>query len=94
MAKLLARAEMIEVLRSALKTVGNAEALRDGAPEAELLALQLDGFFASPENLSRIVAAIKAGFARKGGQVLLGPANITSSATFNDLLIAVAKRQG
>jgi hypothetical protein len=81
--------EVIEVLREALKQVGNSPRLNDGVSRDDLLALELDPFFASPENVAKLVKEIKERVRAKGGQVLLGRNDVKKTETFARLLAIV-----
>jgi len=87
--KLLSRATVIAILRAELRSAGDSPLLKDGVAENQLLAMELDGFFASDENLSALIKGIKTAVEAQGGKLLLGKAEIRAAVTFGDLLTTV-----
>jgi len=91
--QILSEDDLIQILRDALKSVGNSPLLADGVARDELLGMRLDTVLATNENLEKLVNAIKTRVTNRGGKVLLGKATIKATGTFGDLLNVVRARQ-
>src|SRR2546422_11204959 len=91
--QILSEDDLIQILRDALKSVGNSPLPADGVARDELLGMQLDTILATDENLEKLVNAMKTRRSNRGGKVPMGKDTIKPTGTLSGILNAGRPRQ-